>query len=174
MGGPDHTGLNYKLKLPASLSKIHDTFHVEKLRRYYEPNQEFSNREGVRRESPIAKSWGDEYDIERVLNTRVRGGARPRAEFEIKWKGYSRHESDWIIFNPHSREAIPWSDSDIEILRHYEPNLVDAVINKSGIFGQKQTVSKGKKRASPSTSDQAVRKSVRLSKRATTGMAQQN
>jgi hypothetical protein len=54
----------YKLELPKSYSRIHPTFHVTLL----EPYQ---RREGVKLPEPIKIDGEDEWEVERILDTRV-------------------------------------------------------------------------------------------------------
>jgi hypothetical protein len=70
----------YKLELPKSYSRIHPTFHVILL----EPYQ---RREGVELPEPIEIDGEDEWEVERILNTRV---VRKKRLFLVRWKGYIR------------------------------------------------------------------------------------
>jgi RNase H-like domain found in reverse transcriptase/Reverse transcriptase (RNA-dependent DNA polymerase)/Integrase zinc binding domain/Chromo (CHRromatin Organisation MOdifier) domain/Retroviral aspartyl protease len=87
----------YELNLPASM-KIHKTFHVSKLKPYHDnDNKLFPDREQNVRPAPDIIDDHDEYEVETILNKRVRRyGRGQRVEYLVKWKGYPLHESTWL------------------------------------------------------------------------------
>ena len=66
-------------------SRTHDTFHVEKLRLYVPPSTYFEGRDDNSRPSPERTDFGDEFKILTVIQGRIVGRSKPRAEFEVQW-----------------------------------------------------------------------------------------
>lgn len=84
----------YKVELPVSMveKRIHDVFHVSKLKKYVQSDAKFGTRKG----SPLVPELDDEeneYQIEAIVNERLRSGKK---EFLVKWKGYSSTENSWV------------------------------------------------------------------------------
>jgi Chromo (CHRromatin Organisation MOdifier) domain len=75
----------YELELPKSYSRIHLTFHVTLL----EPYQ---RREGVELPELIKIDGEDEWEVERILDTRV---ICKKRLFLMRWKGYTRDNDLW-------------------------------------------------------------------------------
>jgi Chromo (CHRromatin Organisation MOdifier) domain len=70
----------YELELPKSYGRIHLTFHVALL----EPYQ---RREGVELPEAVEIEGEAEWEVERILDTRVK---RKKRMYLVRWKGYTR------------------------------------------------------------------------------------
>ena len=94
---------NYRLKLPKGLF-VHPTFHVSRLRRYSEdPIPERHQKPPP----PIKTKEGPAYEIERLLNVRLRKRGRHTVkEFLVDWKGYGKEERTWEPEHHISKSAI--------------------------------------------------------------------
>jgi hypothetical protein len=124
LSGPDR-GLNYTIELPPEMRRVHNVFHVEKLRRYLDPKLHFKDRKGVSRPPPIITEKGEEFELEAALDVRVKGTAtKPRVEFLIQWAGYGQEEASW---EPYDKGDKTWTQSDISMLREYAPALMSAL-----------------------------------------------
>jgi len=83
----------YRLELPASLSRIHDVFHVCLLAPY--------RSDGRVQPPPLPINIDEEgewFEVEAVLDRRARriGRSRtPKVEYLIKWKGYGTEHNTW-------------------------------------------------------------------------------
>ena len=78
----------YRLGLPQSW-KIHDVFHVSKLRRYNRNEQKTPKYE---RPPPIEVEGNLEYEVEEILDKRKRRNA---TEYLILWKGFPKEDATW-------------------------------------------------------------------------------
>jgi len=94
---------NYRLKLPKGLF-VHPTFHVSCLHRYSEdPIPERHQKPPP----PIKTKEGPAYEIERLLNVRLRKRGRHTVkEFLVDWKGYGKEERTWEPEHHISKSAI--------------------------------------------------------------------
>jgi len=94
--------INYRLKLPTQWS-IHDVFHIDLLTPYRETNIHGSN---YSRPTPDLIDNEEEYEVEKVLDTRQFGKRRKR-QYLIKWKGYPDSDNEWVDHEDiHAPEAI--------------------------------------------------------------------
>ena len=80
--------VDYKLKLPQELSRIHDTFHVSMLRKY------ISDPSHVLREQPLQLKENLTYEetpvqIEQVLRSKV------IPLVKVLWKNHEREAATW-------------------------------------------------------------------------------
>ncbi|BAE56502.1 unnamed protein product [Aspergillus oryzae RIB40] len=76
--------VNYRLKLPDSMKKIHPVFHISLL----EPAPENAKIA----ENIELDEEGTEYEVEKILkHKRVNG----KPHYLVKWKGYSTSENSW-------------------------------------------------------------------------------
>ena len=80
----ERTGpVNYRLRLPESMKRLHPVFHISLL----EPaSQNAQLAENIEIESD------DEYEVERILNDKRVSG---RPFYLVKWKGYGTSENTW-------------------------------------------------------------------------------
>lgn len=80
----ERTGpVNYRLKLPESMKRIHPIFHISLL----EPAPK-----NTKTEKNIEIESKDEYEVERILNYKQVNG---RPLYLVKWKGYNTSENTW-------------------------------------------------------------------------------
>ena len=79
----------YRLALPDSMSRIHPVFHVSRLAPY--------RTDGRYQPPPVELDGEMEYEVERILDKRVRrtGNRRPRTEYLIHWRGYDHAHDSW-------------------------------------------------------------------------------
>jgi hypothetical protein len=81
--------LSYKLKLPAGLRRLHDTFHVDKLSPW--KGNEVNGAEPPEPEE-IEVEGEAEYEVEKVLNSRL---TRGKLEYLVKWRGFNSGHNSW-------------------------------------------------------------------------------
>ncbi|CAI7805486.1 unnamed protein product [Closterium sp. NIES-53] len=87
------TPVTFRLRLPDTW-KLHNAFHVQLLKPYKDPNQEFQGRQ-LPPPPPVLIQDEPEYEVERVLTHRRRGGKT--VEFLLRWKGYDPAEDSWVV-----------------------------------------------------------------------------
>ncbi|CAI7811504.1 unnamed protein product [Closterium sp. NIES-53] len=87
------TPVTFRLRLPDTW-KLHNAFHVQLLKPYKDPNQQFQGRQ-LPPPPPILIQDEPEYEVERVLTHRRRGGKT--LEFLLRWKGYDPTEDSWVV-----------------------------------------------------------------------------
>ena len=105
-------GVNYKLALPHLLKKLHNVFHVSKLRKYVDGFTMFPDRPNVNTKPPpdVVDGEDDHYEIEHIRNHRRSGRSY---QYLVKWLGYGEHENSWLARNK-------LVDSAAELLKEYE------------------------------------------------------
>ncbi|HET7713247.1 MAG TPA: hypothetical protein VFK94_02085, partial [Patescibacteria group bacterium] len=84
----------YRLKLPETLSAVHDTFHISQLRKgVRKPESEIiNNPDDVELESDLSY---EEYP-ETVLDTKERATRRKTVKmYKIQWKHHTEEEATW-------------------------------------------------------------------------------
>ncbi|CAI7920742.1 unnamed protein product [Closterium sp. NIES-53] len=86
------TPVTFRLRLPDTW-KLHNAFHVQLLKPYKDPNQQFQGRQ-LPPPPPVLIQDEPEYGVERVLTHRRRGGKT--LEFLLRWKGYDPTEDSWV------------------------------------------------------------------------------
>ncbi|CAI7810891.1 unnamed protein product [Closterium sp. NIES-54] len=86
------TPVTFRLRLPDTW-KLHNAFHVQLLKPYKDPNQQFQGRQ-LPPPPPVLIQDEPEYKVERVLTHRRRGGKT--LEFLLRWKGYDPTEDSWV------------------------------------------------------------------------------
>ncbi|CAI7804365.1 unnamed protein product [Closterium sp. NIES-53] len=87
------TPVTFRLRLPDTW-KLHNAFHVQVLKPYKDPNQQFQGRQ-LSPPPPVLVQDEPEYEVERVLTHRRRGGKT--LEFLLRWKGYDPTEDSWVV-----------------------------------------------------------------------------
>ncbi|CAI7871072.1 unnamed protein product [Closterium sp. NIES-54] len=87
------TPVTFRLRLPDTW-KLHNAFHVQLLKPYKDPNQQFQGRQ-LPPPPPVLIQDEPEYEVERVLTHRRRGGKT--LEFLLRWKGYDPTEDSWVV-----------------------------------------------------------------------------
>ncbi|CAI7804599.1 unnamed protein product [Closterium sp. NIES-53] len=87
------TPVTFRLRLPDTW-KLHNAFHVQLLKPYKDPNQQFQGWQ-LLPPPPILVQDEPEYEVERVLTHRRRGGKT--LEFLLRWKGYNPTEDSWVV-----------------------------------------------------------------------------
>ena len=100
----------YRIKIPASW-KVYNVFNESLLKPYYAPHyvnqkqKEKHTEDEQRRENDSG-----EYELERLLNSRIskRGRGRGRLEYLVKWKNYPLEEASWepVTNLTNAQEAI--------------------------------------------------------------------
>jgi hypothetical protein len=75
----------YELELPKSYGRIHPTFHVALLEPY-------RRREGVELPEAVEVEGEEEWEVERILDTRV---THKKRKYLVRWKGYTRDNDSW-------------------------------------------------------------------------------
>ena len=105
-------GVTYKLELPHLLKKLHNVFHVSKLRKYVDGLEQFPSRPNTITKPPaeIVDGEDEHYEIEAIRNHRKRGR---NYQFLVKWLGYDECDNHWM-----PRAALV--NSAAEILEKYE------------------------------------------------------
>jgi len=82
---------------------IHNVFHIDLLTPYRETDIHGSN---YSRPAPDLVNNEEEYEVEKVLDTRQFGRGRKR-QYLIKWKGYPDSDNEWVDHKDiHAPEAI--------------------------------------------------------------------
>ena len=78
----------YTLDLPSHW-KVHPTFHVSKLRKFYDEPRFFPP---VERPGPETVDDEPEYEVEQIIRHR---GAGRSIQYLVLWKGYPPHDATW-------------------------------------------------------------------------------
>jgi hypothetical protein len=86
----------YRLELPETL-KIHPVFHISKLRRYVESDEQLFPERTVPPPPPLVFDDDHvEYLVEKILDKRTRRiGRGTRTEYLVKWKNYPEYDATW-------------------------------------------------------------------------------
>ena len=64
-------GVNVRLDLPAAFKRIHPVFHVEKVKRFVDSQQEWPGGPQVQRPPPVLVDGAEQYWAKRILDKRV-------------------------------------------------------------------------------------------------------
>jgi hypothetical protein len=81
----------YRLRLPESM-KIHDVFHIDLLLPYKETE---AYGPAYTRPPPDLIEGEEEYEIESIRDTRLKGRGR-RRQYLVHWKGYPNSDDSWV------------------------------------------------------------------------------
>ena len=97
-------GLNVDLELPPSLSKIHPTFHVEKLEPYHSNDKALFP--GRAQEPPATVVQDNQYvaEIEKILDHRYH---HKKLQYLVKYVGYPISEAEW---HDYAADDPSWED----------------------------------------------------------------
>jgi transposase InsO family protein len=88
----------YKLKLPASMSRIHPVFHVSLLQPW-KVDKEFVDHVEPAPLPPVYQG-DNQYYVEALLDKRMtRVGRHDVIQYLIRWKGYGPEEDQWVESN---------------------------------------------------------------------------
>ncbi|KYQ96678.1 LTR-retrotransposon skipper [Tieghemostelium lacteum] len=95
--------VNYKLKLPHDMKKLHPVFHVSLLKEYVSNPEEFQTRVTIPPPPVIISDEIHEYEVEKVLDHRKYYG---KNQYLVKWVGFADHENSWVDEVDISKGAI--------------------------------------------------------------------
>jgi hypothetical protein len=84
--------VNYQLELPTQWS-IHDVFHTDLLTPYRETPTHGAN---YQRPPPDLREGMEEYEVEKVLDSRRYGCTGAKLQYLIAWKGYPDSDNQWV------------------------------------------------------------------------------
>lgn len=100
--------VNYKLQLPKSMGRVHNTFHESKLHKLVNSDvAKWPLRSTEPPPPPVTVEGKNEFEVERVTDSRVRRG---REEWFVVWKGYDETEGTWESYDAINTGGIcePW------------------------------------------------------------------
>jgi hypothetical protein len=106
-------GLNVDLELPPSLSKVHPTFHVEKLEPYHPSNRSvFSGRS---QEPPATVVRGNQYvaEVGKSLDHRYQN---KKLQYLVKYMGYPMSEAEWHTY---AADDPSWEE-DLGLVKEFQ------------------------------------------------------
>ena len=87
------SSVSYQIELPVSW-RIHDVFHVSKLKRAIETDRFPTREQQINRPEPEAQIDGeDAWEVEQIVDKRKHRG---RVQYLVKWVGYPDHENTWL------------------------------------------------------------------------------
>ena len=95
--------VSYELALPDTM-RIHNVFHISKLRKHRNGSDEWPDRIDESRPAPEIVDDEEEFEIEAILDKRMQAWKDPRlrgvkatmhVQYLIAWKGYPAHERTW-------------------------------------------------------------------------------
>ena len=82
----------YRLQLPDSM-KIHNVFHVSRLKPY-KPSSEFHDEDtALSRPDPMIVQGEEEFEVESIVGKRIHRG---RTQYLVHWLGYHDSERTWV------------------------------------------------------------------------------
>ncbi|KAF0703248.1 hypothetical protein AaE_015473 [Aphanomyces astaci] len=85
-----------RLKLPRSMSRVHDVFNVDRLKHYHPNDAKFASRP-ILKATPVVldESTGEEmYIVEKLLKKRQ---FNRKLEYLVKWHGQHESEATWEL-----------------------------------------------------------------------------
>jgi deoxyuridine 5'-triphosphate nucleotidohydrolase len=86
------SNVTYKLELPKKW-RIHPVFHVSKLRKYVEGDEEFGERGDSRPQGIIEDDGVERHVVERIMKHRV--NEEGEDVYLVKWEGWPIEDSTW-------------------------------------------------------------------------------
>ena len=98
----------YRLDLPGDLKKIHNVFHVDRLKIHHE--DVFKRKREL--PPPVFIDGNAEYYIEKVLDSQPLKGGSNKIQYLVKWKDYGEEYNEWV----------PWQSmaGGIELIEKWE------------------------------------------------------
>ncbi len=90
--------VSYELALPPSMSRLHPTFHVSKLKRWaQDTSAQFPGRsQDLAPPPPVYHDGEEKWEVEKVIRKRNRKvGRRTVVEYLVLWKGFPEWEKTW-------------------------------------------------------------------------------
>jgi hypothetical protein len=101
----------YRLELPGNM-KIHNVFHVAKLKTY-RPSKDFHpERTSHGRPDPLIIDGEDEWEVEYLVDKRL---VRGRTQYLVHWLGYSDSERQWLDLED--------LENCLDLVEEFEDNL---------------------------------------------------
>jgi chromatin segregation and condensation protein Rec8/ScpA/Scc1 (kleisin family) len=73
--------------------KIHDVFHVDLLTPFVETSE---YGQAYPQPPPELIDGEEEYEVEEILNDRIKPRMQNQMQYYMKWKGYSQSENSWV------------------------------------------------------------------------------
>lgn len=89
----------YRVTLPSTMKRLHNVFHVSKLKPYVSSDDTFPLRKEKEKEvsgrppPELVDEEEEAWEVEKVVGKRERG--KGRKEYLVIWKGYPIHERTW-------------------------------------------------------------------------------
>ena len=90
--------VSVELQLPPSLSRLHPTFHVSKLKRWVgDTSSQFPGRsQDLAPPPPVYHDGEQKWEVDKVVKKRSRKvGRKTVVEYLVLWKGYAEWEKTW-------------------------------------------------------------------------------
>ncbi|KAF8830708.1 hypothetical protein HHX47_DHR2000968 [Lentinula edodes] len=82
----------YRLDLPGDLHKIHNVFHVDRLKPHF--HDKFKRQTSP--PPPIFIKGETEHFVEDILDSKPKKGRPEEVEYLVKWEGYSEEFNSWV------------------------------------------------------------------------------
>ncbi|GAW06970.1 Retrotransposable element Tf2 155 kDa protein type 1 [Lentinula edodes] len=82
----------YRLDLPGDLHKIHNVFHVDRLKPHF--HDKFKQQNSL--PPPIFVKGRTEHFVESILDLKPIKGRPREVEYLVKWEGYSEEFNSWV------------------------------------------------------------------------------
>jgi hypothetical protein len=105
----------YRLKLPTTLSRVHDVINISFLERWIDPVTAEPSRKSNPPPTPIMAEEQDSgvqkeyYEIEQILDHRTYYGKK---QYLVRWKGYGPEDDSWEpIANVHNEDIDDYNET---------------------------------------------------------------
>ncbi|GAW04611.1 reverse transcriptase-RNase H-integrase [Lentinula edodes] len=82
----------YRLDLPGDLHKIHNVFHVDRLKPHF--HDKFKRQTPP--PPPIFIKGETEHFVEDILDSKPKKGQPEEVEYLVKWEGYNDEFNSWV------------------------------------------------------------------------------